>query len=147
MINSFIYPNDNFYQQKTSSCNSFDISSNIFHFSYQVCAWRKSQYLFYDQRKCTFIFRSSDWRSSVKKKVLKNFTKFTGKHLCQSLFFDKFAGLRQLQACILSQIFGICCRCYSLTYFNNKDYLTKKRLSLIETIKLIIQSLVYKIDS
>ena len=26
--------------------------------------------------------------------VLKNFTKFTGKHLCQSLFFNKFAGLR-----------------------------------------------------
>ena len=25
--------------------------------------------------------------------VLKNFTKFTGKHLCQSLFFNKVAGL------------------------------------------------------
>ena len=93
MINSFIYPNENFYQHKTSSCNSFDISSDIFHFSYQVYAWRKSQYLFYDQRKCTLIFRSSHWRSSVKKDVLQNFAKFTGKHLCQSLFFDKFAGL------------------------------------------------------
>ena len=31
---------------------------------------------------------------SVKKGVLKNFTKFTGKHLCQSLFFNKVAGLR-----------------------------------------------------
>ena len=29
-----------------------------------------------------------------KKGVLKNFTKFTGKHLCQSLFFNKVAGLR-----------------------------------------------------
>ena len=29
-----------------------------------------------------------------KKGVLKNFAKFTGKHLCQSLFFDKVAGLR-----------------------------------------------------
>ena len=28
------------------------------------------------------------------KNVLKNFSKFTGKHLCQSLFFDKVAGLR-----------------------------------------------------
>ena len=27
-------------------------------------------------------------------KVLKNFAKFTGKHLCQSLFFNKIAGLR-----------------------------------------------------
>ena len=26
--------------------------------------------------------------------ILKNFTKFTGKHLCWSLFFDKVAGLR-----------------------------------------------------
>ena len=25
--------------------------------------------------------------------VLRNFTKFTGKHLCQSLFFNKVAGL------------------------------------------------------
>ena len=29
-----------------------------------------------------------------KKDVLKNFAKFTGKHLCQSLFFNKVAGLR-----------------------------------------------------
>ena len=29
-----------------------------------------------------------------KKGVLKNFTKFRGKHLCQSLFFNKLAGLR-----------------------------------------------------
>ena len=29
-----------------------------------------------------------------KKDVLKNFIKFTGKHLCQSLFFNEVAGLR-----------------------------------------------------
>ena len=29
-----------------------------------------------------------------KKGVLENLTKFTGKHLCQSLFFNKVAGLR-----------------------------------------------------
>ena len=29
-----------------------------------------------------------------KKGALKIFTKFTGKHLCQSLFFNKVAGLR-----------------------------------------------------
>ena len=28
----------------------------------------------------------------MKKGVLRNFTKFTGKHLCQSLFFNKAAG-------------------------------------------------------
>ena len=31
----------------------------------------------------------------MKKGVLKNFTKFTGKHLCQSLFFNKVVGLRR----------------------------------------------------
>ena len=31
-----------------------------------------------------------------KKGVLRNFAKFTGKHLCQSLFFNKVAGLRYL---------------------------------------------------
>ena len=29
-----------------------------------------------------------------KKRVLKNFAKFTGKHLCGSLFFNKIAGWR-----------------------------------------------------
>ena len=37
---------------------------------------------------------SSHQRCSVRKSVLRNFAKFTGKHLCQSLFFNKFAGLR-----------------------------------------------------
>ena len=38
--------------------------------------------------------RSSHRRCSVEKGVLKNFAKFTGKHLCQSLFFNKAVGLR-----------------------------------------------------
>ena len=36
--------------------------------------------------------RSSHQRCSMKKCVLKNFVKFTGKHLCQRLFFNKVAG-------------------------------------------------------
>ena len=39
------------------------------------------------------MFRSSYRRWSVTKGVLRNFAKFTGKHLCQSLFFNKVAGL------------------------------------------------------
>ena len=38
--------------------------------------------------------RSSHQRCSMKIGGLRNFTKFTGKHLCQSLFFNKVAGLR-----------------------------------------------------
>ena len=38
--------------------------------------------------------RSSHQRCSVKKDVLRNISKFTGKHLCQSSSFNKVAGLR-----------------------------------------------------
>ena len=38
--------------------------------------------------------RSSQRRSSIRKGVLRNFTKFTRKPLCQSLFFNKVAALR-----------------------------------------------------
>ena len=48
---------------------------------------------------CLHQIHSSNWRSShqrcfIKKSVLTNFTKFTGKHLCQSLILNKVAGLR-----------------------------------------------------
>ena len=36
--------------------------------------------------------RSSQQRCSVRKRVLRNFAKFRGKHLCQVLFFNKVAG-------------------------------------------------------
>ena len=39
-------------------------------------------------------FRSSHRRCSVRKSVLRNFAKFTGKRLCQSLLFNKVTGLR-----------------------------------------------------
>ena len=40
------------------------------------------------------IYRSSHPRCSVRKGVLRTFAKFTGKHLCKSLFFNKVASLR-----------------------------------------------------
>ena len=40
------------------------------------------------------MVRSNHQKCSMKKGVLRNFTKFTGKHLCQSLFFNNVAGLR-----------------------------------------------------
>ena len=39
-------------------------------------------------------FRRSHQRCSIIKDVLRNFAKFTGKHLCQNLFLNKVAGLR-----------------------------------------------------
>ena len=44
------------------------------------------------------LIRSSRPEVFCKKGVLRNFAKFTGKHLCQSLLFNKVAGLRP-QAC------------------------------------------------
>ena len=44
-------------------------------------------------QKCV-IARSSRPKVFCKKSVLRNFTKFTGKHLCQILIFNKVAGLR-----------------------------------------------------
>ena len=38
--------------------------------------------------------RNSHQKCSLKQGVLKNFTKFAGKHLCQNLFFYKVVGLR-----------------------------------------------------
>ena len=38
------------------------------------------------------IYRNSHRRCSMKKDVLRNFAKFTGKRLYQSLFFNKLAG-------------------------------------------------------
>ena len=40
------------------------------------------------------LFGSSHRKCSVRKNVLRNFTKFTRKHLSQSLFFNKVSGLR-----------------------------------------------------
>ena len=51
-------------------------------------------------------------RCSMKKGVLRNFAKSTGKHLCQSLFFNKVVGLRpkSLLKVTLAQLFscGFC---------------------------------------
>ena len=38
----------------------------------------------------------------MKNDVLRNFTKFAGKHLCQSLFFNKVAGLSAFRSAELS---------------------------------------------
>ena len=46
-----------------------------------------------------YLIRSSHRRCSIKKYALKNFAKFTGKHLCQSLFFNKLLKKRLWHRC------------------------------------------------
>ena len=53
------------------------------------------------------IFRSRRLEVFFKKGALRNFAKFTGKHLCQSLFFNKVAGqetLAQVISCEFCEI-------------------------------------------
>ena len=55
------------------------------------------------------VIRSSHQRCFVIKGVLRNFAKFTGKHLCQSLIFNKVAGLSHvilLKKETLTQVFS-----------------------------------------
>ena len=53
-------------------------------------------FFFKDQK---YFTRSSHQRCSVKKGVFKSFAKFAGKHLCQSLLFNKVAGHRSVFRC------------------------------------------------
>ena len=50
------------------------------------------------------INRSSHRRCSIRKGVLRNFIKFTGNHLCQSLFFNEVAGLGWVFSCEFCKI-------------------------------------------
>ena len=59
------------------------------------------------RKKCSHKFRSSRPDVFSRKGVLGNFTKFTGKHLCQSFRFNKFAGqetLTQVFSCKFCEI-------------------------------------------
>ena len=52
------------------------------------------------------IYRSCHRRCFVKKGVLRNFAKFTGKHMWQSLFFSKVAGRNFIKKETLAQVFS-----------------------------------------
>ena len=61
------------------------------------------------------------------KGVLRNFAKFTGKHLCQSLFFNKVAGLKPLAFTseffeIFKNTYGDSFYCRSCRSKTRKDY-------------------------
>ena len=62
-------------------------------------------------------FTSSHGRCSVNKDVLENFAKFTGKHLCQSLFLNK--KLQIYQNYTLKQVFF----CEFCKIFRNFDFI------------------------
>ena len=90
--------------------------------------------------------RSSRSEMICRKSVFRNFAKFTGKQLCQSLFFNKVANLRQIFAKFLEQIiehlrlqnisggcFCACRRC-ECSGCREKTLLLRSSLPLIEIL-------------
>ena len=105
------------------------------------------------RRKDLARLRSSPQRCSIIKGVLRNFVKFAGKHLCQSLFFNKVAGLRPM-ACnfikkeTLAQAF-FCefCKTFKNTFFTehlrttaSADYMWVKTMIFPIESKFLNQS-------
>ena len=91
------------------------------------------------------LFRSSHRRYSVRKGVLRNFAKFTGKHLCQSLFFNKVAGLRS--AALLKKRLWRLCFPVNFVKFLRTPFLqnTSGRLLLFALTLFILSELYQKV--
>ena len=72
--------------RKTPYLDNFHAMSHLVIFQdflSRVCIWINSR--LWKQK----IYRSSRPDASCEKDVIQNFSKFTGEHLCQSLFFNK----------------------------------------------------------
>ena len=65
------------------------------------------------------LFRSSHQMCSVKKDVLRNFAKFAGKYLSQSLFFNKVASL--ISATLLKKALAQMFSCEFYEIFKNNS--------------------------
>ena len=80
--------------------------NSLYEWNVIVIVWIK---LYCDWTTWITFQRSGCPEVFCKKGVLRNFIKFTRKHLCQSLFFDKVAGLRHATLIIketLAQVFS-----------------------------------------
>ena len=62
--------------------------------------WEQKLISWNEQNISVVICRSSRPKVFYKKVVLRNFAKFTGKHLRESLYFNKVAGLRSANVCL-----------------------------------------------
>ena len=114
-----IYPNlfdgAHFHWRSLKACNIAKrtclnyVWTGIFPWSYcslnfRYCACFKQKVLKLYSVDSLWNARRSHRGCSVRKSVLRNFTKFTGKHLCQRLFFRKET-LAKLFSCKFCKIF------------------------------------------
>ena len=88
-------------QKLLHDTNSMLFSQPLFYSTFPLsCVWNSAMfpimlYKLFNANSTVFLFfRSSRPEVFCKIGVFRNFAKLTGKHLCQSLFFDKVAGLR-----------------------------------------------------
>ena len=91
-----------------------------------------------------FVLRSSLSQVFCKKRVLKNFTKFTGKNQCQSLFFDKVANLRP--AILLKKKKKIWHRCFPVNFvkfLRTPFFIEHLWWLLLRLLSLVLPSFIY----
>ena len=87
-------------------------------------------------------YRSSHQRCSVKKGVLRKFSKFTGKHLCQSHFLNKVTALRPeilFKKETLTQVFSC-----EFCIISKNTFFTEHLWTTTSTYKTLLQALRYK---
>ena len=85
----------------------------------KACNVIKKLFFIYENfffRSLALWYRSSHRRCSVRKSVLRNFVKYSGKHLCQNPFFSKFFSKKQTLAQVFSCKF---CRISKNTFLHN----------------------------
>ena len=76
--------------------------------------------------------RISHWACSIRKDVLRNSAKFTGKHLCPSLFFDIF-----IKKETLAQVFSCeFCEISKNTFFTEHLWVIASILSFLSLLSL-----------
>ena len=86
----------------------------FFHCLYN-CTWQEGnnlwQYISHERKHVPvfFFFQKQPQDAFYEKGVLRSFTKFMGKHLCQSLFFNKVSGLALLKK-------RLWCRCFPANF-------------------------------
>ena len=87
------------------------------HLSFRYCTCFELEVLKVQIVDSLWNARSSHQRCSVRKGVLRNVATFTRKHLCQSLFFNKVAGLRP--ATLLKKRLWHTCFSVAVVFFVN----------------------------
>ena len=99
--------------------------NRLYYLTFVIMYLGDTQFSFFDPETLILIKFSSDnenvpeavvQRCPLRKGILRNFTKFTGKHLYQSLFFNKVAGMRLLL--VFLQKLHICRKIDSILFIN-----------------------------